>query len=137
MDIHKKLGMIVKQAREEKRWTQQDLAYSLKIELAAVREIEDGHGNPEYTTIAEMVFLLEICPNVLFSEAGGDDSVKLDRLYRELLHLPQGQYEDLVKSASRQRSWYAEHPDARSVDDYWEVVRAAGLAVDSRRTVDG
>ena len=128
MDIFKKLGMIVKQAREEKRWTQQELADNLKIGADAIREIEDGRGNPEYTTIAEIVFLLEISPNILFGEASEDDSVRLDRLYRELLHLPQGQYEVLVDSASRQRRWYAGHPDVKSVDDYWETVRAAGAA---------
>lgn len=130
MDIHKKLGMLVKQARGEKRWTQQELADNLEIELAEVQAIESGHGNPEYTTLAELVFLLEIGPNILFSEDDEDDSVKLDRLYRELLHLPWKQYEDLVKSVSRQRSWYKEHQDVKSLDDYWETVRAAEAAAD-------
>jgi len=133
MDIHKKLGMLVKQAREEKPWTQQELADQLEIELDEVQVIESGRGNPLYTTVAGMVFLLEIEPNIIFSEDSEDDSVKLDRLYRELLHLPRKQCEDLVSSVFRQRSWYAENPDVKSLDDYWETMRAAGEAANARR----
>lgn len=51
------LGRIIKQAREEKGWTQQELADEMDIDLRTVRKVEDGKGNPLATVLASYIYL--------------------------------------------------------------------------------
>ena len=60
------LGLLAKQAREEKEWDQEYLADELDIDIRTVRKIESGQGNIAYDLLTEIIHTLEICPQVLF-----------------------------------------------------------------------
>ena len=45
------LGLLAKQAREEKEWDQEYLADELPIDIRTVRKIESGHGNIAYNLL--------------------------------------------------------------------------------------
>lgn len=48
----KMLGLIVRQAREEKNWTQQELADKMGIPVDKVTELENGNADPSMTETA-------------------------------------------------------------------------------------
>ena len=79
------LGLLAKQAREEKEWDQEYLADELDIDIRTVRKIESGQGNIAYDLLTEIIHTLEICPQVLFYVDEADKGMKMDRLYRELI----------------------------------------------------
>lgn len=81
------LGLLVKQAREEKEWDQEYLADELGIDIRTVRKIESGQSNVAYDLLSKIIHTLEICPQILFYVDEADKGMKMDRLYRELLRL--------------------------------------------------
>ena len=81
------LGLLVKQAREEKEWDQEYLADELGVDIRTVRKIESGQSNVAYDLLTEIIHALEICPQILFYVDEADKGMKMDRLYRELLQL--------------------------------------------------
>ena len=99
------LGLLVKQAREEKEWDQEYLADELDIDIRTVRKIESGQGNIAYDLLTEIIHTLEICPQVLFYVDEADKGMKMDRLYRELLRLPLEDIKMVVESAYKVRRW--------------------------------
>ena len=71
------LGLLAKQAREEKEWDQEYLADELDIDIHTVRKIESGQGNIAYDLLTEIIHTLEICPQVLFYVDEADKGMKL------------------------------------------------------------
>ena len=71
------LGLLAKQAREEKEWDQEYLADELDIDIRTVRKIESGQGNIAYDLLTEIIHTLEICPQVLFYVDEADKGMKL------------------------------------------------------------
>lgn len=122
------LGAVIKQAREEKKWTEQELADKLRLDVESIQELEAGNGNPLYTTMAELFFLLEISPDIVFLEDDLEETIRTDRLYRELLSLTPERYERITKAASQLRRWREAHPGVVTVEDYWEAVNAMAEA---------
>ena len=55
------LGLLAKQAREEKEWDQEYLADELDIDIRTVRKIESGQGNIAYDLLTGIIHTLEIC----------------------------------------------------------------------------
>ena len=49
------LGLLAKQAREEKEWDQEYLADELDIDIRTVRKIESGQGNIAYDLLTEII----------------------------------------------------------------------------------
>lgn len=123
MERMEMLGLIIKQAREEKGWTQQELAEKLEISVDEVCEHEKGGGNLDFTTVAEYFFLLNISPNITIYEDDLDDALRMDRLYRELQELTQEQFDRLVESATYIRQWRKNHPDAVTLEGYWDTFK--------------
>ena len=79
------LGLLVKQAREEKEWDQEYLADELGIDIRTVRKIESGQSNVAYDLLSKIIHALEICPQILFYVDEAEKGMKMDRLYRGLL----------------------------------------------------
>ena len=99
------LGLLAKQAREEKEWDQEYLADELDIDIRTVRKIESGQGNIAYDLLTEIIHALEICPQILFYVDEADKGMKMDRLYRELLRMPLEDIKMVTESAYKVRRW--------------------------------
>ena len=99
------LGLLAKQAREEKDWDQEYLADELDIDIRTVRKIASGQGNIAYDLLTEIIHALEICPQILFYVDEADKGMKMDRLYRELLRLPLEDIKMVAESAYKVRRW--------------------------------
>ena len=99
------LGLLAKQAREEKEWDQEYLADELDIDIRTVRKIESGQGNIAYDLLTEIIHALEICPQILFYVDEADKGMKMDRLYRELLRLPLEDIKMVAESAYKVIRW--------------------------------
>ena len=99
------LGLLVKQAREEKGWDQEYLADELGIDIRTVRKIESGQSNVAYDLLSKIIHTLEICPQILFYVDEADKGMKMDRLYRELLRLPLEDIKMVAESAYKCRRW--------------------------------
>lgn len=99
------LGLLVKQAREEKEWDQEYLADELGVDIRTVRKIESGQSNVAYDLLTEIIHALEICPQILFYVDEAEKGMKMDRLYRELLQLPLEDIKMVAESAYKVRQW--------------------------------
>ena len=80
------LGLLVKQAREEKEWDQEYLADELGVDIRTVRKIESGQSNVAYDLLTEIIHALEICPQILFYVDEAEKGTKMDRLYRAVMN---------------------------------------------------
>lgn len=118
----RRLGLLVKQAREEKGWTQQELADEMDVDVRTVRKLENGEGNPTLTAVAGYFFLLNISPNVATYEDNVEDALKMDRIYRQLQELSGEQFTRLWESASHMRRWRENHPEIVTLEDYQRVM---------------
>lgn len=99
------LGLLVKQAREEKEWDQEYLADELGIDIRTVRKIESGQSNVAYDLLSKIIHALEICPQILFYVDEAEKGMKMDRLYRGLLQLPLEDIKMVAESAYKGRRW--------------------------------
>lgn len=106
----KMLGLIVRQAREEKNWTQQELADKMGIPVDKVTET------------AGYFFLLNISPDITMYEDNAEDALRMNRLFRELQTLTPEQFDRLCRSVSHIRRWRENRPDVITLDDYWKAI---------------
>lgn len=113
-------GLLVRQAREEKGWTQQELADQMGIDQDTVTELEEGSGNPSMEMMAGYFFLLNISPNITVYEDTAEDALRLNRIYRELQVFSQEQIDRLYNSVTHIKKWHKDHPDVVTLDDYWK-----------------
>lgn len=116
------LGLAVRQAREEKNWTQQELADKMGIPVDKITELENGSADPLIADSAGYFFLLNISPDIMMYEDNAEDALRMDRLFRELQTLTADQFERVCQSASHIRRWRENHPDVTTLDDYWETI---------------
>lgn len=121
MERTKLLGLIIKQAREDKGWTQQELADKLELSIDTEKSYEEGTDSPDTITLAGYIFLLNIAPDVIFYEDNIEDALRIDRMYRDLQTLSDEQFDKLMKSAEHIRLWRKNHPDVVTLEDYWKV----------------
>lgn len=105
------LGKMVIQAREERGWSQQELADYVELDVRTVKQVEGGKGNPYLDTLMPLVRLLGISMDICFSEEAIEDKLRMDRLSRELLKLTPSQYQKVVESASQIRQYREKNPD--------------------------
>lgn len=119
----RRLGLLVKQAREEKGWTQQELADEMDVDVRTVQRLEEGLVNPTLTAVAGYFFLLNISPNVATYEDSVEDALKMDHIYRELQELSEEQFARLWESACHIRKWRGNHPEIVTLEDYRRVMR--------------
>lgn len=50
------LGLVIRQAREEKNWTQKELADKIEVDVETGIELESGRANPNMTEAAGYFF---------------------------------------------------------------------------------
>ena len=118
----KMLGLIVRQAREEKNWTQQELADKMGIPVDKVTELENGNADPSMTETAGYFFLLNISQDITMYEDNAEDALRMNRLFRELQTLTPEQFDRLCRSVSHIRRWRENRPDVITLDDYWKAI---------------
>lgn len=119
MDEYEKIGLLIEQAREEKGWTQKELADRMGIEVETVRGQEKGDGSLSVEKMMEYFFLLNISFDIAIYEKHAEDALRMERLYRELQELEEEQFNRLYKSVGHIRSWRKSHPDTVTLEDYW------------------
>jgi transcriptional regulator with XRE-family HTH domain len=66
LDVVKHFGTNVRRAREQRGWTQGDLAARCGIDNARVSRIELGRREPKLTTVIRLSRALDVPPNKLF-----------------------------------------------------------------------
>ena len=124
MERTEMLGLIIRQAREDKGWTQQELADKLGISIDTEKSHEEGTDSPVMTILAGYLFLLNIAPDIIFYEDDIEDALRIDRMYRDLQSLSDEQFNKLIKSAEHIRDWRKTHPNVITLEDYWKVFSA-------------
>ena len=70
------LGDQIRDAREGKDWSQDDLAGKVKKSRASINAYENGRGNPEFGVVAEIAAALEKEFNVLGCTIGPKDVIR-------------------------------------------------------------
>ena len=99
------LGLLVKQAREEKEWDQQYLADELDIDIRTLPKIEAGKSNIGYNLLIKIIQTLNISSQILCYIDDEEKGLKMDRVYRQLLQFPLEDIAMITKSAYHVRNW--------------------------------
>jgi ribosome-binding protein aMBF1 (putative translation factor) len=99
-------GLLVKQAREEKNWTQQDLADEVDMDVRTIKKIEEGTTSSYYLTIEKLIYALNIAPNIMCHAELSDKGIFMDRLYRQLFTLDVESLKIVCDSATYIRNWH-------------------------------
>lgn len=105
MNDYKRMGLLIKQAREEKGWTQQELADAVDVDVETVRKQELGDDSLSVEMMMGYCLLLNISCDIAIYEKDVETALRMERICRELLELSQEQFDRLVKSASYIRGW--------------------------------
>lgn len=98
------LGLLVKQAREEKEWNQQYLADELDIDIRTLRKVEDGKSNIGYNLLIKIIQTLNISSQILYYIDDEEKGLKMDRFFRQLLQFPLEDIAMIAKSAYLRRN---------------------------------
>lgn len=109
--INEYCGLLVKQAREEKNWTQQDLADEVDMDVRTIKKIEEGTTSSYYLTIEKLIYALNIAPNIMCHAELSDKGVFMDGLYRQLFSLDVESLKIVCDSATYIRNWYEKQQD--------------------------
>ena len=104
-------GLVIKQAREELGYTQQYVADEADIDIRTLKKIEEAESDPYFDTLAKLIRILHISPNIMFYAEWSDTGLAMDRLFRQLLHFSPEQIKMITESAMHIRSWYEDHPE--------------------------
>ena len=67
MDVRKLIGENVREFRQHKGWSQEDLAHESGLHRTYISGIERGVRNPTATVIERLAITLEIKPSALFA----------------------------------------------------------------------
>ena len=103
MDDYKRMGLLIKQAREEKGWTQQELADAMDVDVETVSKQEGGDDSLSVEMMVEYCLLLNISCDIAIYEKDVETALRMEKICRELLELSQEQFDRLVNSASYMR----------------------------------
>ena len=75
-------GQLVRQAREERGYSQQYVADEIEIDVRTLKKIEEGKSDPDYRTIYMLIRLLYISPKIMFYAEQSSTGVAMDSEYR-------------------------------------------------------
>jgi len=103
MDNYKRMGLLIKQAREEKGWTQQELADAMDVDVETVSKQEEGDDSLSVEMMVEYCLLLNISCDIAIYEKDVEIALRMERICRELLEFDQEQFDRIIKSASCMR----------------------------------
>ena len=68
MDIRRYIGRAVRKLREERGWSQEELAYRADVHRTYVSGLENGARNPTVTVIAKFAKALGVPANALLPD---------------------------------------------------------------------
>ena len=103
MDDYKRMGLLIKQAREEKGWTQQELADAMDVDVETVSKQEGGDDSLSVEMMVEYCLLLNISCDIAIYEKDVETALRMEKICRGLLELSQEQFDRLVNSDSYMR----------------------------------
>lgn len=66
MDLRKLVGKNVRQLRQQRGWSQEDLAFEADLDRTYVSGVERGVRNPTVVVIARLAAALKVAPEMLF-----------------------------------------------------------------------
>ena len=98
-------GQLVRQAREERGYSQQYVADEIAIDVRTLKKIEEGKTDPDYRTIYKLIRLLYISPKIMFYAEQSSTGVAMDREYRRLIRFTPDQIAMITESALHARTW--------------------------------
>ena len=114
-------GQLVRQAREERGYSQQYVADEIEIDVRTLKKIEEGKSDPDYRTIYMLIRLLYISPKIMFYAEQSSTGLEMDSEYRRLLRFTPDQIAMITESALHVRTWYENHPN-----EYQEFMKENG-----------
>ena len=114
-------GQLVRQAREERGYSQQYVADEIEIDVRTLKKIEEGKTDPDYRTIYKLIRLLYISPKIMFYAEQSSTGLEMDSEYRRLMRFTPDQIAMITESALHARTWYENHPD-----EYQEFMKENG-----------
>ena len=114
-------GQLVRQAREERGYSQQYVADEIEIDVRTLKKIEEGKSDPDYRTIYMLIRLLYISPKIMFYAEQSSTGLEMDSEYRRILRFTPDQIAMISESALHARTWYENHPD-----EYQEFMKENG-----------
>ena len=103
--INEFVGLLVRQAREERGWEQQYLAEEINIDIRTLRKIEDGKTDIPFDILNALIHLLEISPKMLFYAERTDGGIQMDKMFRQLLKFSPENIQMICESARYIREW--------------------------------
>jgi len=68
MDIRRQLGLNVQRLRQQKGWSQEQLAFEAELHRTYVSGVERGVRNPTVVILARIAKALGVAPAVLLSD---------------------------------------------------------------------
>lgn len=68
MDIRQRVGRRIKQLREEKGWSQEELAHRAELHRTYVSGVERGVRNPTLTVLSSFASALQVSMDLLVSK---------------------------------------------------------------------
>lgn len=87
-NVLKSMGRKIKQARKNKKYTQDFVAEKIEVSTDLLRNIENGRNIGSIPTLLNVCNVLEITPNELFYELlVNKEKVLDDKLYKEFQEL--------------------------------------------------
>jgi len=81
----KRIGAIIRKARESKRLTQTALAEEVEVSLRTIIAIENEHRNPTLDVFYRLIQVLNIPPDLFFKDAAIDRSIEQEQFISEFL----------------------------------------------------
>ena len=114
-------GQLVRQAREERGYSQQYVADEIEIDVRTLKKIEEGKTDPDYRTIYKLIRLLYISPKIMFYAEQSSTGLEMDSEYRRILRFTPDQIAMISESALHVRTWYENHPN-----EYQEFMNEEG-----------
>ena len=83
-NIQEHLANVIRDARESRKFTQEQLAGMSGIETRTLSSIESGKGNPEFKTLYSVITCLEISADTIFYPKADRQNVSLQKILMAL-----------------------------------------------------
>ena len=108
------VGAIIREAREAKAWSQQQLADELEVDVRTVKKLEDGIGNLSTELFLKCVITLRLSADICIYAPHDETGLLMHRLFQQLLQLTPEQIDRVYKAARYIREWNDDHNDIDS-----------------------
>ena len=99
-DIAKELGLRIRQLRNEKHMSQEELSFKAGISPAHLGQIERAIKNPTIETIAKIACALDVPVTVLFSEEriiSKPQSLMIEKINAQLIDMSEEEQKDILR----------------------------------------